>query len=126
MTKKEKVVGLIAFISVAFAVVLSAQSPETAQSIKSEVQAGQSDSIISLPENQAPLEIKPAPQPDPPPAQENNSSYYKNKDGDLIPSPKFYDSAPDGASARCRDGTYSFSRNRRGTCSHHGGVDEWL
>lgn len=34
--------------------------------------------------------------------------------------------APSGASARCRDGTYSYSRNRRGTCSHHGGVREWL
>jgi hypothetical protein len=34
--------------------------------------------------------------------------------------------APIGASARCRDGTYSFSRNRRGTCSWHGGVAAWL
>jgi hypothetical protein len=33
---------------------------------------------------------------------------------------------PSGASARCRDGTYSYSRNRRGTCSHHGGVAQWL
>ena len=23
------------------------------------------------------------------------------------------------------DGTYSFSENRRGTCSHHGGVSRW-
>ena len=34
--------------------------------------------------------------------------------------------APAGASARCRDGTYSFSAHRRGTCSHHGGVAQWL
>jgi hypothetical protein len=34
--------------------------------------------------------------------------------------------APAGASAQCRDGTYSFSRSRRGTCSHHGGVARWL
>lgn len=33
---------------------------------------------------------------------------------------------PQGASAICRDGTYSYSRNRRGTCSHHGGVATWL
>lgn len=33
---------------------------------------------------------------------------------------------PTGASAICRDGTYSYSRNRRGTCSHHGGVAVWL
>ncbi|HEY0050233.1 MAG TPA: DUF3761 domain-containing protein [Pyrinomonadaceae bacterium] len=30
-----------------------------------------------------------------------------------------------GASALCRDGTLSYSRNRRGTCSHHGGVSQW-
>src|SRR2546427_11616197 len=35
-------------------------------------------------------------------------------------------SAPPGATARCRDGTYSFSRHRSGTCSHHGGVAVWL
>ena len=35
-------------------------------------------------------------------------------------------SAPSGASAVCRDGTYSYSQNRRGTCSHHGGVAQWL
>ncbi|MBL8195108.1 MAG: DUF3761 domain-containing protein [Blastocatellia bacterium] len=33
---------------------------------------------------------------------------------------------PPGARAICRDGTYSFSQNRRGTCSHHGGVAQWL
>ena len=35
-------------------------------------------------------------------------------------------SAPSGATARCRDGTYSFSAHRRGTCSHHSGVYAWL
>ena len=34
--------------------------------------------------------------------------------------------APAGATARCRDGTYSFSQHRSGTCSHHGGVATWL
>jgi hypothetical protein len=33
---------------------------------------------------------------------------------------------PPGATARCRDGTYSFSQHRSGTCSHHGGVAQWL
>lgn len=33
---------------------------------------------------------------------------------------------PIGASALCKDGTYSYSQNRRGTCSHHGGVKNWL
>lgn len=33
---------------------------------------------------------------------------------------------PAGATAQCRDGSYSFSQHRRGTCSHHGGVARWL
>jgi hypothetical protein len=35
-------------------------------------------------------------------------------------------SVPSGATARCSDGSYSSSQSRRGTCSHHGGVAEWL
>lgn len=27
--------------------------------------------------------------------------------------------------AECGDGTYSYSDNNRGTCSHHGGVEIW-
>ena len=34
--------------------------------------------------------------------------------------------APIGATARCRDATYSFSQHRRGTCSYHGGAAQWL
>ncbi|MET8009883.1 DUF3761 domain-containing protein [Streptomyces sp. NPDC005271] len=34
--------------------------------------------------------------------------------------------APAGATARCNDGTYSYSQHRRGTCSHHDGVATWL
>lgn len=33
---------------------------------------------------------------------------------------------PSGATALCRDGTYSYSGSRRGTCSWHGGVAQWL
>jgi hypothetical protein len=35
-------------------------------------------------------------------------------------------SPPAGATAQCRDGTYSFSKHHSGTCSHHGGVAAWL
>lgn len=52
--------------------------------------------------------------------------YYKNSNGERVQSPTYYTTAPAGATAECRDGTYSFSRNRRGTCSHHGGVKKWL
>lgn len=36
------------------------------------------------------------------------------------------DSAPPGATARCKNNTYSFSQHRSGTCSRNGGVAEWL
>ena len=52
--------------------------------------------------------------------------YYTNSNGEQVQSPTYYNSAPAGATALCRDGTYSFSKNRRGTCSHHGGVEKWL
>jgi hypothetical protein len=34
--------------------------------------------------------------------------------------------APTGATAKCKDGTYSFSKTHSGSCSHHGGVANWL
>lgn len=56
----------------------------------------------------------------------SGSRHYTNVEGYHIQSPTYYNSTPAGATALCRDGTYSFSRNRRGTCSHHGGVARWL
>ncbi len=31
-----------------------------------------------------------------------------------------------GPTAKCVDGTYSFSTHSKGTCSGHGGVSEWI
>lgn len=52
--------------------------------------------------------------------------YYTNSAGERVQSPTYYNSTPKNATALCRDGTYSFSRNKKGTCSHHGGVARWL
>lgn len=52
--------------------------------------------------------------------------YYTNVNGYKVQSPTYYHTTPSEATALCRDGTYSYSRNRRGTCSHHGGVARWL
>jgi len=52
--------------------------------------------------------------------------FYINKDGERVQSPTYSKTVPPGATAQCRDGSYSFSRNHRGTCSHHGGVSRWL
>jgi hypothetical protein len=53
--------------------------------------------------------------------------HYVNRNGDEVHAPSRTRSgkAPPGASARCRDGSYSFSRHRPGTCSRHGGVAQW-
>lgn len=51
---------------------------------------------------------------------------YVNSKGQTVKRPETCSAAPQGATAQCRDGTYSFSRSRRGTCSHHGGVAKWL
>lgn len=63
-----------------------------------------------------------------PVAGEPQGRGYINSRGVWVPSPQRTprNEAPAGATARCRDGTYSFSQSRRGTCSHHGGVAKWL
>lgn len=68
--------------------------------------------------------VVPVPKPEPSPL--SNSNYYTNVDGNTVHSPAYSRTIPEGASARCGDGTYSFSQHRQGTCSHHGGVSEWL
>lgn len=59
-------------------------------------------------------------------SQQQNNGYYKNTQGIKVKRPVRANSPPSGATAICKDGTYSFSKNRRGTCSHHGGVSRWL
>lgn len=56
----------------------------------------------------------------------SNDNHYTNSRGNTVHSPAYSDTVPAGATAQCRNGTYSFSQSRRGTCSHHGGVARWL
>lgn len=53
----------------------------------------------------------------------SSGSGYINSSGNYVPSPS---SNPVGATAQCKDGTYSYSQHRSGTCSHHGGVAVWF
>jgi len=53
------------------------------------------------------------------------ADYYRNVDGNCVHRPVPADGPPAGATAKCNDGTYSFSQHRSGTCSHHGGVAIW-
>lgn len=57
----------------------------------------------------------------------NSHGHYRNKSGQDVHSPAktTNGSVPAGASAKCADGTYSFSRHHSGTCSRHGGVAQW-
>ena len=58
----------------------------------------------------------------------NNDNYYTNSSGNEVHSPAYSinGSVPSGETAKCNDGTYSFSQNHSGTCSGHGGVSQWL
>lgn len=54
--------------------------------------------------------------------------HYSNSRGEDVHAPahSLTGAAPAGATAKCRDGEFSFSHSRSGTCSRHGGVGEWL
>lgn len=54
------------------------------------------------------------------------SDSYINSRGHCVHRPVRANRAPAGATAKCHDGSYSFSQSRRGTCSWHGGVAVWL
>jgi peptidoglycan hydrolase-like protein with peptidoglycan-binding domain len=57
----------------------------------------------------------------------SNNNSYSNVNGSTVQSPSYSSNGvPAGATAICGDGTYSFSMHRSGTCSHHGGVSQWL
>ena len=57
----------------------------------------------------------------------SNTNSYSNVNGNPVQSPAYSSNGvPAGATAKCSDGTYSFSLHRSGTCSHHGGVATWL
>lgn len=64
-------------------------------------------------------------QQDPKPKCADNGTYVNSK-GEAVKRPENCSAAPQGATAQCRDGSYSFSQSRSGTCSHHGGVAKWL
>jgi len=72
----------------------------------------------------------PQPSNPPPPQQQQqqctDNGTYVNSKGGTVKRPENCSAVPQGATAQCRDGSYSFSHSRSGTCSHHGGVAKWL
>ncbi len=61
-----------------------------------------------------------------PSAEECTNGTYVNSAGNTVCRPENSPTVPAGATAECKDGTYSFSQSRSGTCSYHGGVARWL
>lgn len=85
------------------------------------------DSVTTPPVTQVTTQgtyVAPAPAPAPAPSCTNGT--YVNSAGNTVCSPEQSVGAPAGATAQCRDGSYSFSQSRSGTCSSHGGVAAWL
>lgn len=89
--------------------------------------------VVETPPVQTPTQtVIETPKPTPSPKVQgtstglSNDNTYVNSQGNTVHSPAYSDTIPAGATAQCRDGTYSFSQSRRGTCSSHGGVGRWL
>lgn len=62
----------------------------------------------------------PPPSPQPPTSQSTTSPSRSPA------SQRSQPASPEGATARCKDGSFSHSQHHRGACSRHGGVDSWL
>ena len=84
--------------------------------------------LVTLASTVSPAFAYVAPGATPNEADLSNHNTYRNRDGNTVHAParSLSGKAPEGATARCRDGTYSFSRHHSGTCSRHGGVAGWL
>ncbi len=107
------VTGLILLIGINSNTTAPQPSPQI-QGVKTQAQIGQSSNSPSNDHFNYTTTV---------PTHSSPSIYYSTPK----PSSKMY-SPPvtSGATAICNDGTYSYSQNRRGTCSHHGGVAQWL
>lgn len=58
-------------------------------------------------------------------AAERGSRYYRSTDGSMVHRPTRGNQDYGSVTARCTDGSRSFSHHHRGTCSRHGGVARW-
>lgn len=73
--------------------------------------------------NAAPASPTPAPSPAPAPAPAPRSTPGAQNQDQIHTPPA---NAPQNATARCNDGTFSFAKQHRGACSGHKGVSEWF
>jgi hypothetical protein len=88
--------------------------------------SGQTPGETSEPGGEEPTP-EPSEEPKESPEAGCTNGSYVNAAGNTVCSPEESSNGPPaGATAECADGTYSFSESRSGTCSHHGGVAQWL
>lgn len=127
---KKFIIIILAFLGIA--TIGAALSDESQSLYESTTTPTPTETTVTPPTTQVesattPVKPKPA-EASPTPTGEglSNDNYYTNSAGETVHSPAYSDVTPEGATAICGDGTYSFSRSRRGTCSHHGGVASWL
>lgn len=59
------------------------------------------------------------------PGQQQNQSAEQSKQKGKRKSGGSSRSASKKATAKCKDGTYSYAKRHQGACAHHGGVAEW-
>ncbi len=106
---------------------LAPTSPSV-QGVSTEITQTSVQSLVTLTQTPTPTRIIQPTKPSMTSPGLSNENYYKNSAGNEVHSPAYSNNGgvPSGASAICGDGTYSFSQSSRGTCSHHGGVAEWL
>jgi hypothetical protein len=107
-------------------------SPSTLETTTAVPETSAAPAVAPAPVTQAPAAAKKTTKPAapkttqaaaPPKVAACTGDTYRNVDGNCVQRPG---SSPSGATAKCKDGTYSYSQNRRGTCSGHGGVAQWL
>lgn len=96
---------------------------EQEEKIEAEAQA-EPEEVVTTPSTMAETKSVTAAETTTPVTNAPNGTYV-NVDGNTVARPYVAPSKPDGATAKCRDGTYSFSQNRSGTCSGHDGVATW-
>jgi hypothetical protein len=105
----------------AYSVPVTTEAPTTASQAPV---ATTPQAVVPTPKTTAPKPKAPqtTAQAAPKPA-ECGADYYRNSDGNCVHRPA---DNPAGATALCKDGSYSYSQHRSGTCSGHGGVRTWL
>lgn len=84
------------------------------------------DSIEASPGQPESLQSAPASTSTPLSPSDCMDGTYVNSSGNTVCSPGLVATVPADVTARCADGTFSFSQHHSGTCSHHGGVAAWL